>query len=348
MGGDHGCGVIIDGARLALAQNARLTEVHLVGNQEEISAHLRRVGANDPRLRLVHASQVLAMEDKPVDAVRKKKDCSIVRAVELVRDGKADAVISPGNTGGILAAGTFRLRTLPGISRAAIATIMPEPENEFVLLDAGANTECKPWHLAEFAIMGSIYSREILRKPRPRVGVLSNGTEEMKGNELTQAALVLCKQLDLNFLGYVEGHDLFHNHVDVVVCDGFVGNIVLKTCESLARGMFAMLKRELTANPKRKLGALLAKNAFRAIKRRTDSENYGGAPLLGLNGVVFKAHASAKERAILNGIRIATETLEFNVNQAIASAAAKAEPLLEQARKASGSGAPTDGGATTG
>lgn len=348
MGGDHGCGVIIDGARLALAQNARLTEVHLVGNQEEISAHLRRVGANDPRLRLVHSSQVLTMEDKPVDAVRKKKDCSIVRAVELVRDGKADAVISPGNTGGILAAGTFRLRTLPGISRAAIATIMPEPENEFVLLDAGANTECKPWHLAEFAIMGSIYSREILRKPRPRVGVLSNGTEEMKGNELTQATLVLCKQLDLNFLGYVEGHDLFHNHVDVVVCDGFVGNIVLKTCESLAQGMFAMLKRELTANPKRKLGALLAKNAFRAIKRRTDSENYGGAPLLGLNGVVFKAHASAKERAILNGIRIATETLEFNVNQAIASAAAKAEPLLEQARKASGSGASTDGGATTG
>jgi len=338
MGGDHGCGVIIDGARLALAQNARLTEVHLVGNQEEISAHLRRVGANDPRLRISHASQVLAMEDKPVDAVRKKKDCSIVRAVELVRDGKADAVISPGNTGGILAAGTFRLRTLPGISRAAIATIMPEPENEFVLLDAGANTECKPWHLAEFAIMGSIYSREILRKPRPRVGVLSNGTEEMKGNELTQATLVLCMQLDLNFLGYLEGHDLFHNHVDVVVCDGFVGNIVLKTCESLARGMFDMLKRELTANPKRKLGALLAKNAFRAIKRRTDSENYGGAPLLGLNGVVFKAHASAKERAILNAIRIATETLEFNVNQAIARAAAQAEPVLEAARKASGGG----------
>lgn len=339
MGGDHGCGVIIDGARLALAENRRLTEVHLVGQQEEISAHLRRVkGDADSRLRILHASQVLAMEDKPVDAVRKKKDCSIVRAVELVRDGKADAVISPGNTGGILAAGTFRLRTIPGISRAAIATVMPEPENEFVLLDAGANTECKPWHLAEFAIMGSIYSREILRKPNPRVGVLSNGTEEMKGNELTQAALQLCKKLDLNFLGYVEGHDLFNNHVDVVVCDGFVGNIVLKTCESLARGMFAMLKRELTANPKRKLGALLAKNAFRAIKRRTDSENYGGAPLLGLNGVVFKAHASARERAILNAIRIATETLEFNVNQAIERAAAKAEPLLEEARKAGGGG----------
>lgn len=229
----------------------------------------------------------------------------------------------------------FRLRTLPGISRAAIATVMPEPENEFVLLDAGANTECKPWHLAEFAIMGSIYSREILRKPSPRVGVLANGTEETKGNELTQATVQLCRKLDLNFLGYVEGHDLFANRVDVVVCDGFVGNIVLKTCESLARGMFAMLKRELTANPKRKLGALLAKNAFRAIKRRTDSENYGGAPLLGLNGVVFKAHASARERSILNAIRYATETLEFNVNQAIARAAAQAEPVLEEARKAS-------------
>ncbi len=336
MGGDHGCAVVIDGAMLALAENRKLTELHLVGNQEEISAHLRTLRLpTDPRIHLVHASQVLTMEDKPVDAVRKKKDCSVVRAIELVRDGKADAVVSPGNTGGILAAGMFRLRTLPGISRAAIATVMPEPENEFVLLDAGANTECKPWHLAEFAIMGSIYSREILRKPSPRVGVLSNGTEETKGNELTQATVQLCRKLDLNFLGYVEGHDLFANRVDVVVCDGFVGNIVLKTCESLARGMFAMLKRELTANPKRKLGALLAKNAFRAIKRRTDSENYGGAPLLGLNGVVFKAHASARERSILNAIRYATETLEFNVNQAIARAAAQAEPVLEEARKAS-------------
>jgi len=337
MGGDHGCGVIIDGAKLALAENRKLTEIHLVGNQEEIAAHLRRIHLHiGPRVRVLHATQVLTMEDKPVDAVRKKKDCSIVRAIELVRDGKADAVVSPGNTGGILAAGTFRLRTLPCISRAAIATVMPEPDNEFVLLDAGANTECKPWHLAEFAIMGSIYAREILRKPSPRVGVLSNGTEEMKGTELTQAAVLLCKKLELNFLGQVEGHDLFNNHVDVVVCDGFVGNIVLKTCESLARGMFAMLKRELTANPKRKLGALLAKNAFRTIKRRTDSENYGGAPLLGLNGVVFKAHASARERSILNAIRVATETLEFNVNQAIAREAAKAAPLLEEARKAGG------------
>jgi glycerol-3-phosphate acyltransferase PlsX len=336
MGGDHGCGVIIDGAKLALAENRRLTELHLVGNQDEINAQLRRIQLHaDPRIHVLHASQVLTMEDKPVDAVRKKKDCSVVRAIELVRDGKADAVVSPGNTGGILAAGTFRLRTLPGISRGAIAAVMPEPENEFILLDAGANTECKPWHLAEFAIMGSIYSREILRKSNPRVGVLSNGTEEMKGTELTRATAQLCKKLDLNFLGYVEGHDLFHNHVDVVVCDGFVGNIVLKTCESMARGMFAMLKTELTANPKRKLGALLARNAFRTIKRRTDSENYGGAPLLGLNGVVFKAHASARERAILNCIRIATETLEFSVNKAIATAAAKAEPVLDEARKSS-------------
>lgn len=335
MGGDHGCGVIIDGIKLALAENRRLTELHLVGNQEEISAHLRKVGLHaDARVHIVHASQVLTMEDKPT-AVRTKKDSSVLRAVELVRDGKADAVVSPGNTGGLLAAGTIRLRTLPGISRAAIATVMPEPDNEFILLDAGANTECKPWHLAEFAIMGSIYAREILRKPSPRVGVLSNGTEEMKGNELTQAALQLCKKLDLNFIGYVEGHDLFNNHVDVVVCDGFVGNIVLKTCESLARGMFAMLKRELTANPKRKLGALLAKNAFRTIKRRTDSENYGGAPLLGLNGVVFKAHASAKERSILNAIRVATETLEFNVNQAIAREAARAAAVLDEARASS-------------
>jgi glycerol-3-phosphate acyltransferase PlsX len=247
-----------------------------------------------------------------------------MRAIELVRDGRADAVISLGNTGGLVAASTLRLRTLQGVDRPGIATVIPAPENEFVLLDAGANIDCKPIHLLQYAIMGHIYSREILGYARPRVGILSVGTEEIKGNELTLEAYKLCRKIDIHFIGNVEGHDLFNNRVDVVVCDGFVGNIVLKTCESLARGMLLWLRTELKANLKRKVGALLAQNAFRTIVRRMDPDGYGGAPLLGLNGNVMKAHGSARERAIMNAIRITTETIRHNINQHITEEIASA------------------------
>lgn len=330
MGGDHGCGVIIDGARDALERFSSITNLTFVGDEGQIRSHLTSTGWDDSRVDVLHTTQVLTMEDKPVDALRKKKDCSIARAIELVKKGKADAVVSPGNTGGILSAATIRLRTLPGISRGAIATVIPEPENEFVLLDAGANVECKPVHLAEFAVMGSIYAREILGKKSPRVGVLANGTEENKGNELTLEANKILRRLDLNFVGNVEGHDLFHNQVDVVVCDGFVGNIVLKTCESMARGMFSWLKAELTATTQRKIGAYLAKDAFRVLKKRLDSESYGGAPLLGLNGIVMKAHASASEVAIMNAIRTSTEALEHNVNDAIVKEMERASTVLAE------------------
>ena len=331
MGGDHGCGVVIEGAKRALQTNKNITALYLVGDKSEIHAALPHRGFRDHRVRVVHASEVLTMEDKPAAAVRKKKDSSIVRAVELVHEGKADAIVSPGNTGGIFASATFRLGRIPGVDRGGIATIIPREEHEFVLLDSGANIECKPIHLAQYAVMGSIYSHEILGRENPRVGILSIGTEDTKGNELTLEAFKLCKQLDINFIGNVEGHDLFKNHVDVVVCDGFVGNIVLKTCESLALGMFSMLKHELTANPRRQLGALLAQNAFRAIRRRMDPEVYGGAPLLGFNGTVMKAHGSARERAIANAIRITTENLQHQVNQRIAREIARANERLTQA-----------------
>jgi len=334
MGGDHGCGVIIDGVRHALEQFAAIDTVVLVGDEGQIGSHLDKVGGPGNRLAVKHASQVLTMEDKPVDALRKKKDCSIARAIEAVKEGSADAIISPGNTGGILSAATIRLRPLAGISRGAIATVIPEPENEFVLLDAGANVECKPIHLAEFAVMGSIYAREILGKAEPRVGILANGTEDNKGNELTLEANRILKQMKLNFIGNVEGHDLFHDKVDVVVCDGFVGNIVLKTCESMARGMMSWLKSELTANPVRMMGAKIAGGAFRTLKHRLNSDSYGGAPLLGLNGVVMKAHASASELAIMNAVRCATEAIQHNVNQAIVSDMAEAADYLEEFRAA--------------
>jgi glycerol-3-phosphate acyltransferase PlsX len=283
-------------------------------------------------MKVIHASEVITMEDKPVTAIRKKRDSSIVRAAELVHDGRADALISLGNTGGIFAAATFKVGRVTGVDRGCIATVIPRQGNEFVLLDAGANIECKAYHLAQFAVMGSVYSREVLGRPRPRVGVLSIGTEDSKGNELTLEAFRLCKQLDLNFIGNVEGHDLFKDHVDVVVCDGFVGNIVLKTSESLALAMFSMLKRELTKNTKRQIGAYLAKEAFRTIRRRMDPEVYGGAPLLGFNGAVFKAHASAREKAVASAVRVALEALQHQVNQTIISEIARANVALAAAQ----------------
>jgi phosphate acyltransferase len=330
MGGDHGCGVVIEGAIKALQADKRISTLFLVGNRAEIHAALPEGGFRDHRVRVVHASEVLAMEDKPVAAVRKKKDSSIVRAIELVHEGRADAVVSVGNTGGIFAAATFKLGRIPGVERGGIATIIPTPDQFFVLLDSGANIECKPLHLAQYAVMGSIYSREVLGCARPRVGILSIGTEDSKGNELTLEAFKLCKQLELNFIGNVEGHDLFRNHVDVVICDGFVGNIVLKTIESLALGMFSMLKRELKASARRQLGALLAQNAFRAIRRRMDPEVYGGAPLLGFNGAVLKAHASAHERAITSAVRVTCENLQHHVNNHIAEEIARANERLSK------------------
>jgi phosphate acyltransferase len=332
MGGDHGCGVVIEGVKQALQTNAKIGELFLVGNQTEIQAALTKSHLQDERLRIVHASEVLSMQDKPVEGIRKKKDCSILRAVELLKERRADAVISPGNTGGLVAASTIRLRTIEGVDRVGIATVIPSQENEFVLLDSGANVESRPLHLLHYAVMGSVYSREILGYKRPRVGILSNGTEDNKGSELTLEAFKLCKLIDVNFIGNVEGHDLFHNRVDVVVCDGFIGNIVLKTVESFAKGMAGWLQKELTKNPKRMLGALLAKNALRAIKRRMDPDAYGGAPLLGLNGNVMKAHGSARERAIMNAIRLSTEAVQNQINELIRQEIAKANERLASAK----------------
>jgi glycerol-3-phosphate acyltransferase PlsX len=332
MGGDHGPQVIIAGAKLALQSNANITELFFVGREDEIRAAMTRAACHDPRVKVVHAGEVLSMEAKPVEGLRRKKDCSILRAVDLLKEGKADALISPGNTGGIVAASTIRLRPLAGLDRPCIATVIPAPENEFVLLDSGASVECRPRHLLDFAIMGSIYSREILGYKSPRVGVLSNGTEPNKGTELTLEACKLCRQVNLNFIGNVEGHDLFHDRVDVVVCDGFVGNIVLKTLESFFKGLASWLKREITKNPKRQLGAWLSRNAFRAIARRLDPDGRGGAPLLGLNGIVVKAHGSAGERAIMNAIHMGAAAVQHRINDIIQAEAAQAAARLAEAK----------------
>ena len=333
MGGDHGCGVVIAGVKQALSENKEISRVYLVGNKADIHAALPEGGFRDHRIKVIHASEVVEMEDKPIVALRKKKDSSMVRAAEMVAEGNADALVSLGNTGTLFAAGTFKVGRLAGVDRGCIATVIPRQGNEFVLVDAGANVECKPFHLAQFAVMGNIYSRVVLKRKNPRVGVLSIGTEDTKGNELSLAAFQLCKSLDFNFIGNVEGHDLFKDHVDVVVCDGFVGNIVLKTAESLAVAMFSMLKRELMSNTKRQIGAMLAKDGFQAIRKRMDPEVYGGAPMLGFNGVVLKAHGSARDRAVASAIRVTAQTVKNQINQTIMREIAAANIKLEAARK---------------
>lgn len=313
MGGDHGSVVVLEGLKRAIANGVAIEKVFLAGREDEVSAGLAEVGLTDSRVEIVHAPEVLAMTDKPTDGLRGKRNCSLTVAIELVRDGKADVMLSRGNTGGMLAVATVRLRPIKGVERPGIATVIPSPGHHFVLLDAGANSDCKPEHLLHFALMGNIYAREILGYPKPRVGVLANGTEASKGTELTRAAASLCQLADLNFIGYVEGHDLFANRVDVVVTDGFTGNIVLKTCESMGKGILKTLKSELTASPIRKLGTWLARGAFTEIKKQMDADVYGGAPLLGLNGLVIKAHGSAKEKAIMNAISAAKAAVDHRL-----------------------------------
>lgn len=327
MGGDHGCGVVIEGVKQALESDESIAKIFLVGNEAEIKAARASVGLGDSRIQIVHASEVLTMDDKPVEGIRRKKDSSMVRAIDLVKEGEADAVISPGNTGALVA-GSMKLRRLEGVERPAIAARMPSRTQDFVLIDAGATPVCEPGYLAQFAVMGSLYAREILGMKKPRVGVMSNGSEESKGNDLTREAARLCAALDLNFIGYVEGFHLFEDGVDVVVTDGFTGNVVLKTAESLGYAVMHILKGELTKNPVRILGAMMARGALRGLKRRMDPEVYGGAVLLGLNGIVIKMHGSSSARSVGNAIRVAAEEIRHDINRKLSAEIGRANERL--------------------
>ena len=319
MGGDHGPAEAVAGACKALEENSAITQVLLVGQLATIKSALRPHAETD-RLRIVPAADVLTMEDKPVEALRQKKDTSIARAVALLKEGEADALVSPGNTGGIVAAATLGLRTIEGIDRPALAAVIPAPANEFLLLDAGANVECKPAHLAQFAVLGNTYATEVQGKTQPRVGLLNVGSEDVKGTEMIREAHQLCRGLNLNFVGNLEGRDLFSNHADVVVTDGFVGNIVLKTTEGLAAGLFGWLREAMEENPKRQLGAFLTKNAFRSIQERHDPDTLGGAPLLGLRRPVMIVHGNARAAAIAKALAQAATAVSQKLTQRIAAA----------------------------
>jgi len=330
MGGDFAPRNIVAGAVEALRDNSHVNHLYLVGDQTRVGAELRKLGAADNRIEVVHASEVIEMDDPPVQSVRRKKDSSMGRAIDIVKRGDADAVVSAGNTGALLTASHLKLRTLEGVDRPGLAVLLPAPENVFVLMDAGANLEPHPSNLVQYAIMGSMYSKQILGYERPRVALLSIGTEEMKGNELTLEAHRLLKQTDLNFVGNIDGHDLFSNHADVIVTDAFVGNAVLKACESTARLVSSWLKDEIKRNPLRMLGALLANGAFQALKRKADPDEYGGAVLLGINGICIKAHGASSPKAVKNAIRVATEFVECQFNEHIIEEIRKFHDKVQQ------------------
>ena len=331
MGGDLGPAEVVAAVKLALHQYPALNPITLVGHEAELNPLIALAGlAQEQRLSVFHASEVVTMDDKPLNALKKKKDSSMVRAIELVKNREAAVVVSCGNTGALMAGGTLRLRTMEGVARPALAAICPRQGGHFVLIDAGANPEAKAEHLVHNAIMGSHYCRVMLGIKSPRVGLMTIGTEEGKGNALITETHDLLRRVGdvVNYAGPIEGFHVFAEHVDVVVCDGFVGNIMLKSWESLVKFFSSMLKEELQANPLRATGALLSKGAFNALKERINPERYGGAPLLGLNGHILKAHGSSTRYAIKNAIRAANEIIKADLNQQIEADVARANLLL--------------------
>ena len=315
MGGDYAPQNIVAGAVLALREYPVIEKLFLTGDTPKIEAELARHACQDGRIQIVHTTQVVDMCDSGLDAIRRKKDSSISRATELMKCGDVDAVVSAGHTGAAVAAATIKCRMLPGIDRPAIAAVMPTAVgSHFVLCDAGANPDPTPRQLVDNAIMALAYCEQVLGKKNPTAGLMSNGTEEYKGNQLTQAAFELLKVSGLHFHGNVEGHDLFDGAVDVVITDGFTGNVMLKTMEALAKGIFRLLKTQLLANPVRKFGAALCKPAFLAVRELTNADEYGGMPLLGVNGVTIIAHGGSSPVAIKNALRIAVETVGHQLN----------------------------------
>src|SRR6201993_344240 len=314
MGGDFGPPNLVAGAVMALRDYKQISTLYLVGDSAKIEDELRKHQRNDSRINIVHTTQVVEMNDRAWTAVRRKKDSSISRAVDLVKHGDADAIVSAGHTGAAVAASMIKLRTLPGIDRPGIAAILPTETNVFVLVDAGANIDARPEHLLQYAIMGSVYSRHVLHYQRPTVGLISLGEEDVKGTELTKEVFQMIKRTSLNFVGNIEGRHLFEEPVEVVVCDGFVGNVILKTSESIAVAIFKWLKDELTRSKIHMVGAYLARKAFRVIKDKTNYEEYGGMPLLGVNGICIIAHGASTPLAIKNALRVAAESIEQQVN----------------------------------
>jgi glycerol-3-phosphate acyltransferase PlsX len=305
MGGDNAPVIEVEGAVAACREYG--IPITLVGDRERLQAELDRCSCAGLDIAVHHASEVVGMHDSASDAVRKKRNSSVRLAFELVKEGAACAAVSAGNSGATMAAGMFVLKRISGIERPAIAQIFPTLKGQTLVLDVGGNVDCKPQHLVQFAMMGEVYARYAMGIADPRIGLLSNGEEDSKGNELTRESNVILRRTSINYHGYVEGRDIFAGAVDVVVCDGFVGNVVLKLSEGLADAAGKMLKREIVKSTISKIGYLFVRSAFDRFKKIVDYAEYGGAPLLGINGVGMICHGGSNAKAIKNAVRFARE-----------------------------------------
>ncbi|MGC8838650.1 MAG: phosphate acyltransferase PlsX [Anaerolineae bacterium] len=316
MGGDHAPQVTVEGAVWAARDFG--TEVVLVGREEEVRRELARHQTSGLPLTLVHASEVVEMHEHPAMAVRAKRDSSMVVGMKMLKQGEVDAFVSMGNTGGVLAAALLHLGRIPGVMRPALSTVYPTIKGFCFMLDVGANTDCRPQWLQQFALMGSIYAERVLGVERPRVGLVSNGEEETKGSQLVQEAYQLLKETPgLHFIGNVEGKDIAPGMADVVVTDGFTGNVIIKLSEGLAWMFKTMVREELKRSPVALLGGLLARGAFDGLAERLDYAKYGGAPLLGVDGVVIVGHGRSNALAVRNAIRAAKQAVESRVMEII-------------------------------
>lgn len=315
MGGDHAPPVAVEGGVWAAQEHG--IEVILVGREEDVRRELARYDTSGLSLPIVHASQVIEMEEHPAAAVRAKKDSSMVVGMDLVKRGEADAFVSAGNSGGVMAGALFRLGRIRGIKRPALSTIYPTTTGFCFMLDVGANTDCKPEYLLQFAYMGVAYTERVLGIANPRVGIVSNGEEETKGSILVQEAHQMLKKSGLNFIGNVEGKDIPAGMADVVVTDGFTGNVIAKLSEGLAASLLGIIKEEVKKSPLATVGALLSKSAFEQVRKRLDYAEFGGAPLLGVNGVVIVAHGRSNAKAIKNAVRVAKQAVEGGMLAAI-------------------------------
>ncbi len=321
MGGDLAPAVNVEGAIEAVSDN-RSIRVILIGDESAISRELKDRKYPADRITIRHASEVVTMDESPSIAIRKKKNSSIHVGVRLVQSGEADGFVSAGHSGVVMATSLLFLGKSKGVDRPAIATVMPAIKGAFILLDVGATVDCKPENLLQFALMGNTYCRMIMGKKNPRVALLSIGEEDIKGNEMTKEAFKLIEKTDVKFIRNIEGKDIFTGKADVIVCDGFTGNITLKVSEGLAEAILKMLKKEVSSISAGKIGYLLIKPAIRNFKKRTDYDEYGGAPLLGINGTSIISHGRSSAKAIKNAVTVASFFSEKKVHEAFASAIA--------------------------
>jgi glycerol-3-phosphate acyltransferase PlsX len=323
MGGDFAPAVTVEGAVETVNESDDI-DLILVGDEPSLKEKLSGKRFPSQRIEIRHASQIVGMDEPALTGLRKKKDSSIRRAVELVKNGEADAVVSAGHSGVAMAISLLMLGTSEGVDRPAIATIMPTLKGPIVLLDVGANVDCSAENLLQFALMGDAYCKTMFSNPEPKIALLSIGEEETKGNIVTKEAFKLIRESGIRFIGNIEGKDIFFGNADVIVCDGFVGNIVLKTSEGLADAILRMLRREIADVAAGRIGYLLLKPALRNFKRKTDYAEYGGAPLLGINGTCIISHGRSSAKAIRNALKVAAEfsrkkgyeTIAEEINQA--------------------------------